>query len=214
MLIDCGATSLTALKRAGVEPNEIGWVVLSHLHGDHFGGLPFLILDGQFRRRELPLVVSGPPSTRARVEAAMEILFPGSVAGRRRFETRFVELEPWKRTAVGPVVVTAVAVEQPDTPASALRVEYGGAVVAYSGDTAWTDELVELVRGADLFVAEAYFFERQVPYHLDYATLRARADSLECRRIVLTHMSPDMLARQDEAELECAYDGLVVEVER
>ncbi len=41
MLIDCGATSLTALKAAAIEPNEIGSVALTHLHGDHFGGLPF-----------------------------------------------------------------------------------------------------------------------------------------------------------------------------
>jgi ribonuclease BN (tRNA processing enzyme) len=107
-------------------------------------------------------------------------------------------------------VVSALAVEQPDTPACALRVEYGGRVVSYSGDTAWTDGLVDLAAGADLFIAEAYFFERRVPFHLDHATLRANRGRLDCKRVVLTHMSPDMLARRSEAEFECAYDGLVV----
>src|SRR5207245_8976218 len=60
LLLDCGATSLVAMKRSGVEPNEIGLVLLSHLHGDHFGGLPFLVLDGQFSRRTKPLVIYGP----------------------------------------------------------------------------------------------------------------------------------------------------------
>src|SRR5919206_4449650 len=78
LLIDCGATSLTALKAAGVEPNDIGTVVLTHLHGDHFGGLPFLVLDGQFRRRERALTVAGPPGTPARVDAALDVLVPGS----------------------------------------------------------------------------------------------------------------------------------------
>jgi len=100
--------------------------------------------------------------------------------------------------------------EVPDTPACALRVEYGGRVVAYSGDIAWTDELIDLTTGADLFVAEAYFFERTVPFHLDYATMLANRDRLECGRIVLTHMSPDMLARRSEAAFECAHDGMVV----
>ena len=163
LLIDCGATSLTALKAAAVEPNEIGTVVLTHLHGDHYGGLPFLVLDGQFRRRERDLTIAGPPGTRDRVEGAMDILFPGSTAARRRFSLEFVEIPPRERTAVGPALVTAAAVEQPDTPACALRIEYGGRVVAYSGDTAWSDDLIELCAGADLLVAEAYFFEREVP---------------------------------------------------
>jgi ribonuclease BN (tRNA processing enzyme) len=63
VLLDCGATSLSALKRLGLDPSETAAVFVSHLHGDHFGGLPFLILDGQFSRRNMPLAVVGPPGT-------------------------------------------------------------------------------------------------------------------------------------------------------
>jgi ribonuclease BN (tRNA processing enzyme) len=212
VLIDCGATSLTALKAAGKEPNEVTTVLLTHLHGDHFGGIPFLVLDGQFRRRERDLTIAGPPGTRKRVEQAMELLFPGSLEGRRRFVLRFDELEPGPAAQVGPARVTTIEVEQPGTPACALRVEYGGATVAYSGDTAWTDDLLPLADGADLFIAEAYFFDRQVPYHLDHGTLTANRDRLGCKRIVLTHMSPEMLARTHEAEFDCADDGMVIEL--
>jgi ribonuclease BN (tRNA processing enzyme) len=212
LLIDCGATSLTALKATGIEPSEIACVVLTHLHGDHFGGLPFLVLDGQFRGRDRPLTIAGPPGTRERVVAAMDLLFPGSATARRRFDVDFVELPDRRRTRVGPAVVTAVPVEVPDTPACALRVEYAGRVIAYSGDTAWTDELLDLASGADLFVAEAYFFDRSVPFHLDYATVFAHRDRLDCGRIVLTHLGPDMLARQSEAAFECAHDGMTVTV--
>jgi ribonuclease BN (tRNA processing enzyme) len=61
---------------------------VSHLHGDHFGGLPFLILDGQFSRRTNPLTIAGPPSTARRLTEAMECLFPGSSAVARRFKLR------------------------------------------------------------------------------------------------------------------------------
>jgi ribonuclease BN (tRNA processing enzyme) len=212
LLIDCGATSLTALKSADIEPNDVGTVVLTHLHGDHFGGLPFMVLDGQFRRRVRPLTIAGPPGTRERVESAMEVLFPGSVAADRRFEVEFRELAPSEPADLGVARVTTVAVEQPGTPACALRIEYGERVVAYTGDTAWTDELIALSSGADLLVAEAYFFDREVPYHLSYATVLANRGRLDCRRIVLTHMSPEMLARQSEAQLECAHDGMVVDL--
>jgi ribonuclease BN (tRNA processing enzyme) len=84
--------------------------------------------------------------------------------------------------------------------------------MTYSGDTEWTDRLLDAARGADLFVCEAYTYERDVKFHLGHETLRAHRDALACRRILLTHMGPEMLARQAEAAFDCAHDGMVVEV--
>lgn len=212
LLIDCGATSLVALKKAGLDPSEVGWVLVSHLHGDHFGGLPFLILDGQFARREQPLTIAGPPGVQDRVLAAMEVFFPGSTSVRRRFETRFVELSPRTPLEVGPATVTAFPADHASgAPSYALRVTADGHTVAYSGDTAWTEELVACADGADLFVCEAYFYEREVPFHLSYRRLVAEAARLNARRIVLTHMSPEMLGRPDgDVVYERTYDGFIV----
>jgi ribonuclease BN (tRNA processing enzyme) len=92
LLVDCGATSLVALKAQGLDPNAVGAVAVSHLHGDHFGGLPFLILDGQFSHRSAPLLVAGPPGIRGRLAEAMEALFPGSGSAHRRFPVEVIEL--------------------------------------------------------------------------------------------------------------------------
>jgi ribonuclease BN (tRNA processing enzyme) len=211
LLIDCGASSLIAMKRAGVSPREIGCVVLSHLHGDHFGGIPFLILDAQFGRRTEPLVIAGPPGVRTRVEAAMEVLFPGSSGVKRRFGVEFIELHDRLATGLGAATVTPFLVQHASgAPPYALRVEYGGKILAYSGDTEWTESLVEVARGADLFVCEAYSFEKKIRYHLDYCTIVDRRAQLECRRLLLTHMSEDVLRRLDEVEFECASDGQTV----
>ena len=211
VLIDCGASSLIAMKRDGVDPGDVDVVLLSHLHGDHFGGLPFLILDAQFTRRARPLVIAGPPGVRARVEATMEALFPGSTAVKRKFEVEFIELAERRTARVGSVTVTAFPViHTSGAPPYALRVDYGGRVIAYSGDTEWAESLIEAARGADLFVCEAYTFDRQVKFHLDYKTIEAQAERLGARRIILTHMGRDMLAREAEARSERAHDGLVV----
>jgi ribonuclease BN (tRNA processing enzyme) len=213
LLIDCGASSLIALKRRGIDPGEIGWVLVTHLHGDHFGGLPFLILDGQFSRRTRPLVIAGPPGLRDRVEAAMEVFFPGSVRVSRRFAIEFVELGERVTVTVGPGGVTAFAVAHASgAPSYALRVQYGAKVITYSGDTEWTEALVDAARGADLFICEAYTFEKTIKYHLDYASLRAHAARLQCGRLMLTHMGPEMLSRLDDAEFEQAEDGRRIEV--
>jgi ribonuclease BN (tRNA processing enzyme) len=211
VLLDCGASSLIAMKRLGLDPGSVDAVVITHLHGDHFGGIPFLVLDGQFNRRVHPLLVAGPPGVRQRVVQTMEALFPGSSRTKRRFELGFLELAERTATDVVGLQVTGYpVVHASGAPAYAVRLAAMGRVVAYSGDTAWTDELVAVARGADLFICEAYYFEKSIPYHLSYATLRAHRADVECRRLVLTHMNADVLSRRDEVAEEMAEDGLTV----
>jgi len=211
VLLDCGATSLAALKAAGLDPGEVCAVFVSHLHGDHFGGLPFLILDGQFTRRTSPLTVAGPPGTGARLRAVMEVLFPGSAGIARRFDVRVVELAPGTTQAVAGITVTSWEVDHPSgCPPLALRLETGGKAIAYTGDTAWTGDLPAVAAGADLLIAEAYSFDKPVPYHLRHADIAAHRGELTSRRIVLTHLSADMLAHADQVEFDVAHDGFAV----
>jgi ribonuclease BN (tRNA processing enzyme) len=210
-LLDCGATSLSALKTLGLDPAGVGTVLISHLHGDHFGGLPFLILDGQFSRRTSPLTIAGPPGTAARLEQLMEAMFPGSAGPPRRFRTEVVELAPRSSTQVNGLDVTAWEVDHPSgAPALALRVTIDGQVISYTGDTAWTDDLITAAAGADLLIAEAYYYDKPIPYHLRHADLAHHRRDLTSRRIVLTHLSADMLAPPREPDFETAYDGLVI----
>lgn len=214
LLVDCGATSLVALKAQGLDPNAVGAVAVTHLHGDHFGGLPFLILDGQFSRRSAPLLVAGPPGTGARLTEAMEALFPGSSRAHRGFPVAVTELAPGGAAVeLGAARVRGWEVEHAcGAPPLTLRVDLGGVSFGYSGDTQWTPALAEAARGADLFAVEAYTFDRPVRYHLDYRTLRAHLGELHAHRLVLTHMSADMLARLADADLPAAYDGMVIDL--
>ncbi len=213
MLLDCGATTLVALKRAGIDPASIGYVAVSHLHGDHFAGLPWLILDGQFSERTRPLEVAGPLTTGERVERTFGALYPGSAEAERAFSTTFTDLPertPWE---FGPARITAFEVAHSSgAPSYALRVEYADKVIAYSGDTEWTDALIDVTKETDLFVCECNFFERKGPGHMDYRTLVEKRPQLGCDRIVLTHMSEEMLGRLGEVEFETASDGAVIDL--
>lgn len=210
-LLDCGATSLMAMKRFGVDPMLIEMILISHLHGDHFAGIPFFVLDAQFSRRSRPLTVAGPAGVETRVKGSLEVLFPGSSGVERRFSLDFVELQERRETVLGPLNVTPFAVIHPSgAPSLALRIELKGKIVAYSGDTEWTQELVEAVRGADLFICEAYFFEKKIKYHLDYKTILNHRSQLGCRRIILTHMNEDLLRQLGKLDLEWAEDGKVI----
>jgi ribonuclease BN (tRNA processing enzyme) len=214
MLADCGATTLAALKSQGLDPAAIRAVALTHLHGDHFGGLPFLILDGQFTRRTAPLLVAGPPGTGGRLAQAMEAFFPGSSHARRRFAVEVTELVPdGTPAALGAATVRGWQVEHPSgAPPLALRIDLGGASFGYSGDTQWTPALTQAADGADLFATEAYTYDRPIRYHLDYQTLRAHLGQIRAQRIVLTHMSAGMLARLTDTELPAARDGMTIDL--
>jgi ribonuclease BN (tRNA processing enzyme) len=211
VLLDCGATSLSALKRLGLDPGETAAVFVSHLHGDHFGGLPFLILDGQFSRRTGPLAVVGPPGTAARLADTMECLFPGSSTAPRRFTVEVTELAPGTAGTICGVAVRAWEADHPSgAPALLLRLDLAGKTIAYTGDTAWTAAIAEAAADADLLIAEAYYRDKNIPYHLRLADLHAHLDQLTARRIILTHMSADMLDAPHEPSFEQAHDGLTI----
>ena len=213
VLLDCGATSLSALKRLGLDPGEITAVFVSHLHGDHFGGLPFLVLDGQFSRRTTPLTVIGPPGIARRLADAMECLFPGSSTTPRRFRIDTVELAPGSAATVRGVTVSAWRGDHPSgAPALLVRLGLAGKTIAYTGDTAWTPAIADAAAGADLLIAEAYYWDKAVPHHLRHADLIAHRDELTARRTVLTHMSADMLGHREQACHQPAHDGLVLEL--
>lgn len=211
VLLDCGATSLTALRQQQIDPNAIEAALVSHLHGDHFGGLPYLVLDGQFRRRTRDLTVVGPPGTRARLEKAMETLFPGSSSVTRRFAVHVIEHVDRRPLELGPLRITPFEVRHASgAPAYALRVDGPETSVTYSGDTEWTDALLDAADGVDLFLCEGYS-PAPVRWHLDLDTLARHRDRFSCRQLVLTHLSPAALTG-DLNGWQVASDGWQVDL--
>ena len=212
VLMDCGASAMMAIRRFQVDPNEVEVIFLSHLHGDHYAGIPFFLLDARHvSKREKALTIAGPPGVRERVEALMELLYPGSLDKNDGFPLGFLELEAGRAVRLAEAEVLPFEVSHPSgAPSYALRLEIEGRVVAFSGDTEWTERLLEVARGADLFICECSHFEPRAPFHLDYQDLVRRRGELECRRMILTHLGGDMLERLDSVDMECAADGMSV----
>ena len=217
LLVDCGASSLVALKAHGLDPDRVDAIVLSHLHGDHFGALPFLLLDAQFlARRERPLLIAGPPGTRARLDQLLEVFFPRSTTNKWRFSWSVMEIEVGRPTDVlGHLVTTTEVLHYSGAPSTAIVVHDGEKRFAYSGDTEWVEALVSVADGADLFIIECFAYSGELPGHISWDVLKKRLPDLRARRIMLTHMNPVMLAHLDEvraAGMLTAEDGAVIEI--
>ncbi|NDU93139.1 MAG: MBL fold metallo-hydrolase [Ferrovum sp.] len=213
-LIDCGASSLIGLKARRVALCEIQAIFVTHFHADHFGGIPFFIIDAQlFSRRTEPLTIVGPPGLQNWYERFMETSFPGSSRTKLKFALSLVELEANQAITVAGVAVRPFQASHgnPGGPFFLYRLEAEGRVVAYTGDTEWTDDLIKAAANADLFVAEAYFFDKKIKFHLDLKTLLEKLPLIQPKRLILTHMSDDMLGRLEHLQHETAYDGKVVE---
>ena len=212
--IDFGASSLIALAQQDIHPNSLDAVLLTHLHGDHCGGVPFLLMDAMLAaKRARPLVVAGPGGTRAHLAALQEALFPGSRIMTPKFPLEYRELATAVPSRILDLIVTPQPARHvPETSPTALRVEVGGRVVAYTGDTEWTDEVARIAAGADLLIAECYFYAKPIRGHLTYPAIAEHVRAAGAKRMILTHMSAEMLAHQHDVPEACAADGLVIEL--
>ncbi|MCS3445721.1 MULTISPECIES: MBL fold metallo-hydrolase [Bradyrhizobium] len=211
-LIDCGASSLPAMKRLEIDGDAIDLILITHFHGDHFAGLPFFLLDAQFSRRTRPLVIAGPQGIETKLPAVMEVMFEHSSKTRQRFDLSVVTLAPRETRSFGEVIVTPYPVVHGESggPFLAYRVGAEGRIISYSADTEWTDALIPAAQDADLFIAEAYMYDKMVKNHLSLKTLEAHLPAINAKRVVLTHMSDDMLGRIDDLPYTAASDGMVV----
>jgi len=216
-LIDCGATTLVGMRRLGLSPNDIGTVFVTHLHGDHFGGLPWLLIDAKYvSHRTRPLVVTGPKGIEARFIALAEALYPNASRAARDFDLAFVEYEEGQQIEIQGVTVTPFEVRHPSgaTP-YALRFEADGRVVAFTGDTGWVDILLDVARDADFYITECFEYSETVPVHLDYKTINANYDKLGAKQILLTHMGEGMLAeleKVDTSRYMISEDGMIIDL--
>ncbi len=208
--LDLGASAMPAIQQA-CDPASIDAIAITHLHGDHFGGLPFFVMQAKYAPRTRPLLVGGPPSLERRFEDAAMALFDDFYRV-LPFEMRFVRLgrEPVR---LGPAEVAALPVEHmPRAEPHGLRVRIGGRLIAYSGDARWSDALPPLADGADLFICEATYFTDPDPVHLSARELAEHRDELRCKRIVATHLGKSSIADLASFPIEHAEEGSTIDL--
>ena len=212
--IDFGATSLIGLQRQGIHPASLDLIIVSHLHGDHFSGLPFLLLYLQKQPQSpTPLILAGPPGFVTALKKLFLAMYPHSWQDEWSFPLQLIEIEPKQPVTLAGRTITTVEVAHAEGIgiSTGIRVACDAKIIAYSGDTSWTEELVQLAKDSDLFICECNFLsENGSSSHLDYATLKKNVSRLHSRRLILTHLGDDALQHREHFQHEIAEDNTII----
>jgi ribonuclease BN (tRNA processing enzyme) len=223
VMVDFGATALASLKRLGRDPRSLDGILFTHLHGDHVGGFPFLVLDGMYcLPRTAPLLVLGPRGTASRLDRVLRASYDDVADQPRPYELRVSEFGPGESRSFLGAEVRGFAASHMDPPEQplCLRVSAGGRTVAFSGDTEMCPGLIEAAKGADLLVAECTQLRPPAGRHCTWEDWRSALSTIGAKKVLLTHLGGDVRAAiptlLDDAprgvDLAFADDGMVLEV--
>ncbi len=195
-LFEAPPQALQSLNRMGIDPNGLDAVILSHHHGDHFLGLPFILLHWKYYGRSRPAAVVGPPGTRELAAAIGRSVYPGlfDIA----YDLRWIELSGGQAVEVEGVRLTAQVVEHDARLSLNLgyTCELGGRTFAYTGDTGFCDAIVQMAQGAEVLIAECSSVDEKIPIHLNLTEdiPRLRESMLPGARLILTHLGAGVSA--------------------
>ncbi len=193
VLLDCGFTAPAAYYRHAPDDartcSALDAVWISHFHGDHFLGLPLLLLRFWEEGRTLPLTIVGQAGVEEKVWAAFELAYPG-FRPRLQFPVCFLEAVPGEVIHVaGARWSFALGDHSAVTPCLAVRLDRDGQSVVYSGDGRPSPATAELAQGVDLLVHEAYGLDPDTPGHGGVPGCLKLARDVRARNLALVHVN-------------------------
>jgi ribonuclease BN (tRNA processing enzyme)/isopentenyl phosphate kinase len=191
ILLDCGPHTLQALKAFGRETIEIDWILITHFHGDHFGGIPFILLESVFQHyRTKPLTIIGPPGIKSKVDELFSVLYSNEASKPLSFPCIYHEIIPDKSYEENTISIDAYSVNH-SPEAQGYRIEFKSKVIAYTGDTGWTENLIPLIKDAHLAILECNFFESQFETHLNWQEIQKLISYP--KKIAIIHFGKEMI---------------------
>lgn len=212
VLLDCGTTTLLRLKEEKIDLEKISTIIVSHFHGDHFGGIPFILICSLFELpRTNPLTIVGPPGVKEKVYAIQDIMYPGTSAKLENLNLIFLEYQAGSPLNTAGKTIRGFKMEHsPESIPHGYSIEWNKKLVAFSGDTSMTKSLIQLSANADLFICECNFMRGVNFGHLSYEEILGIEDQLTCKQLWLSHMN-DEVATSKTVKFNRLRTGLKIE---
>ena len=191
LLFDCGYAVPHAFWRHCDDVRALDGIFVSHAHADHCFGLPALLLWMRLGGRERPLTLLCGPGTADKLEAVLELGYPGSFAAHKCYPIEIQRLRTGEPTRFRELTLT-LATSAHSVPNCAVRVEAPGRRAwAYSGDGVPTPATRELYRGVDIVIHECFFAAGESRRHGVFTDLVAMSEELGVRHLALLHFAAE-----------------------
>jgi ribonuclease Z len=197
ILLDCGFTVPHLYFSLNPDPDGLESLWISHFHADHFFGTPLLLLWFWEMGRHKPLRIIGPPGIETKIRQVMELAYP-NLLSRLNFPLIFHEMTEGEPLTIADII-WQTAFDEHSQPCLSLRLELKHKTVFYSGDGRPTPATLELARGCDLIIHEAYGFTDTTPGHGSISTCLEFSRRAGVKKLALLHMQRDLRLKAGQA---------------
>ncbi len=207
ILFEAPPTTLPILREMGKPLEDIQYIFISHFHGDHYFGLPFIFLDHYFvTKRKKPLIIIGPKGLKKLAHTLIDLAFPDT---RRRyaqnFPVEFLEVSIGKEYSLRGIAFQALKMSHGNMANLGFRLVYKHRRLAYCGDTGPCPTLTALIHNANIAVLEMTSLDGDYPYHLNRENILEIRKQLPAKTpLILTHL-PAMTGQQTRALTQNPY---------
>jgi ribonuclease BN (tRNA processing enzyme) len=216
ILFEASPTTLPVLRDRGKRLEDIRYIFISHFHGDHCFGLPFIFLDHYFiTKREEPLTIIGPKGLKKFTNTLIDLAYPNTRKFySQNFPVEFLEVSPGKEYQLQGLTFKVFKMSHGEISSLGFSLVYKQRRLAFSGDTGPCPALLKLLHDADIAVLEMTSIDSDYPYHLNQGHI------LEIRRqlpsktfLILTHL-PALTRNQSKALTRNSYGVLLPAVDK
>jgi ribonuclease Z len=221
LLFDCGPGAGMNLMKVGISPVTINRIFLTHLHMDHCLELPSIVFGSYLMGKKDKVQLYGPPGTADFCKLSFEKVYPYIPEIVRIVRKGGLEIIP--NEAHQGLVCQTDSYRVLSTPVQhrlrtlAYRIETKEGTVVISGDTRPSDSVIGLAKGADLLIHECSVLDdeakfAQDSYHSTASEAGAVAKQAGVKKLVLTHLFPQLKGRDDEIVQSVRKSGFHGEV--
>ncbi len=211
-LIDCGPTVLIKREEFKIDFSKIKIILITHFHGDHFAGVPFLILYFQYiLKRKEKLYILGPENIKKQYDSLMDLIYPNLQID---FSLEFIEIqEDYDFEEYHIKAIPMLHKEE----SLGYRINDSQNSFAFTGDTKWNDNIISLFKDVDVAIIELSFKEKiENSSHLSLEELRQYRNKIQPKKLFFNHLYDELSKEVEDLTKENfnfgtpLYDGMKI----